>query len=130
MLALQGCTAFGFGKPIVVAADAPCVNLVPKKWYASAEDGGGVQHAPDPSPAPPAPAKPAPAATPQTWADYWRAMFEWALDEQKKWTSFGVAEAQKVEDANGRTQDAVKIAGDCERRDAAGVKAAARRTIF
>ena len=51
---------------------------------------------------------------------------EWAFGEQRKWINFGIAEAQQVENANGRTRDAIAIVGSCERRDAAAVKKATR----
>lgn len=53
-------------------------------------------------------------------------MYELALGELKKWSGFGVAEAQKVEDANGRTRDAIGITEQCEKRDAAAVKRASK----
>jgi hypothetical protein len=83
---------------------------VPKAWK------DGVSHAPDPAPAPPVP-----VAKPTTVED-WRAMYEWAFGQQKNWVSFGVAEAQKVEDANGRQRDTMEIVEGCERRNAAAVK--------
>lgn len=118
MLAATGCTLFGGGDSLVVAADAACTELVPSTW------AEGVEHAPDPAPAPPGPVAPAATAPESAKTEYWRAMYGWALDELKKWTGFGVAEAQKVEDANGRTRDAIEIVGGCERRDAAAVRRA------
>lgn len=44
--------------------------------------------------------------------------------EQKKWTVFALSEANKVDQANGRTADAIGIVGRCEARDAKAVKAA------
>lgn len=127
MLALPGCTVFGGAKPNVIVSKTRCADLVPDRWTASAEQGGGVQHAPDPEPAAPAPTKPQGVEAPTaTWLDYWRSMYQWALAEQKKWTGFGVAEAQKVEDANGRTRDSVKLIGDCEDRDTKGAIQAAK----
>ncbi len=113
MLALPGCTVFGRAK-LVAPSSAPCADLVPTAWK------DGVAHTPDPAPAPPAP-----VVNPTTAPD-WRAMYDWALGETKKWAGFGVSEAQRVEDANGRTRDSVQIIGDCERRDAAAIKKATR----
>ncbi len=127
MLALPGCTVFGGSKPNVIVSKTRCADLVPDRWTAPADKGGGVSHAPDPEPAPPAPAKPQGVEAPTTsWLDYWKSMYQWALDEQKKWANFGVAEAQKVEDANGRTRDSVKLVGDCEDRDTKGAIQAAK----
>ncbi len=123
MLALPGCTVFGRARPVVLATSAPCTPLVPSQWTAKSEDGGGVQHTPDPEPAPAAPAKPVGVELPtQGWVDYWKSMYQWAFGEQKKWINFGISESQKVEDANGRTRDAVVgIISTCEARDAAAI---------
>lgn len=53
-------------------------------------------------------------------------MYDWAMGELKSWTNYGVAETQKVEDANGRTTDSINIVEDCEKRDAAAVKKAGK----
>jgi hypothetical protein len=111
---------FGGKRALVVAADTPCAELVPTPWR------DGVAHAPDPAPAPAGPVAPAATAPESAKTDYWRAMYEWALGETKKWTGFGVAEAQRVEDANGRTRDAISIISTCEKRDADAVKHAAK----
>jgi len=57
-------------------------------------------------------------------------MYEWSLGELKKWTGFAISEAQRVEDANGRTADTVTIVQNCEKRDASAVKKATRRGLF
>jgi hypothetical protein len=63
-------------------------------------------------------------------ADYWRAKYDHALGELKKWVGFGVAEAQQVENADGRTRDAVAITSGCEKRDAASIRKATKRGLF
>jgi hypothetical protein len=40
----------------------------------------------------------------------------------KSWIGFGLAEAGKVEIANGRTRDTLTIISRCEARNAAAVK--------
>jgi hypothetical protein len=120
MLASTGCTVFGGRRAVVLAADAPCANLVPSTW------AEGVAHTPDPAPAPPAPAAPAATAPESARTDYFRSMYELALGELRKWTSFAVSEAQNVENANGRTRDSVAIIRGCETRDAAAVHRAGR----
>lgn len=119
MLASTGCTVFGRGRPVINAADAPCSNLVPSAWH------DGVEHTPDPAPAPAAPAQPAANAPEAQQTSYWRAMYELAIGELRKWTGFAVAESQRVEDANGRTRDSIDITRQCEQRDAAAVRRAA-----
>lgn len=111
---------FGGKRALVLASDAPCTELVPSTWL------DGVQHTPDPDPAPPAPAQPVSSAPESAKTDYWRSMYELALGELKKWTGFGVSEYQKTEDANGRTRDSIGIASSCEKRDAEAVKRAAK----
>jgi hypothetical protein len=105
---------------VVIAPDAPCTNLVPDRWRQ------GVDHAPEPAPAPPAPAAPASNAPESAKTTYWKSMYDWAMGELKSWTNYGVAETQKVEDANGRTTDSINIVEDCEKRDAAAVKKAGK----
>lgn len=122
---MPGCIGLRSAPPIVLAADVPCSRLVPTQWVAAPEDGGGVAHAPEPEKA-----APAPVANPST-VDDWRRMYEWALVELKKWTGYAVAETQKVEDANGRARDQHQITSECEKRDAAAIKAATKkRGIF
>lgn len=116
MLASTGCTVFGGKRAIVVAADTPCTNLVPTTWR------DGVAHAADPSPAKAKPAEPPANASDSAKAQYWQVMYDLAMEELRKWTLFGVSEAQMVEDANGRTRDAIDIVAGCEARDAAAVK--------
>jgi hypothetical protein len=111
---------FGGRRAIVVAADTPCTGLVPQSWRE------GAAHAADPDPAPPAPPAPAANATDSQKADYWHKMYDLALAEAKKWTIFGVSEAQVVENANGRTRDTIDIVAGCEARDAAAVKKGSR----
>jgi hypothetical protein len=53
----------------------------------------------------------------------------WTLDELKKWTGFAVSEANKVDQANGRTADAIGIVARCEARDAAAVKRARPKVL-
>jgi len=79
--------------------------LIPPDW------ANGVEHTPIPAAAPPKPADQP-------------GVLAWTLDELKKWTGFGVSEANKVDQANGRTADAIGIVGRCEARDAKAVKAA------
>lgn len=118
MLASTGCTVFGGRRVAVTAADAPCTNLVPTAWH------DGVDHTPDPAPAPPAPVPPAANAPEAQQTGYWRAMYELAIGELRKWAGFAVAESQQVENANGRTRDAIDITRGCEQRDAAAVRRA------
>jgi hypothetical protein len=110
---------FGGKQALVIAPEVDCAGLVPTRWRA------GVQHTPDPAPAPAQPAQPVPTAPDRTWMDYWHSMYDVTLGEQKKWVGFGVSEYQKVEDANGRTNDVIDITSDCEKRAAAAVKKAA-----
>lgn len=56
-------------------------------------------------------------------------MYQWALDEQKKWTSFGLGEAAKLDDANGRTADVIAICEKYEALDAAAVKKSRKRVL-
>lgn len=58
----------------------------------------------------------------QDAATLWQNRYGWALDEQKKWAAYGVSEANKVDQANGRTTDSIGIVTRCEARDAAAVK--------
>jgi hypothetical protein len=120
MLASTGCTVFGGKRALVIAPEVDCAGLVPTRWR------DGVTHTADPAPAPQAPVMPAANAPQEQWSRYWRAMYELSLGEQKKWTGFGVSEYQKVEDANGRTNDTLDIVSDCEKRAAAAVKKASR----
>jgi hypothetical protein len=71
----------------------------------------GVDHTPIPDPAPAKPADPP-------------GVLAWTLDELKKWTGFGISEAARVDQANGRTADAIGIVARCEARDAKAVEAA------
>lgn len=116
---------FGGGRPLVLAADAPCSKLVPQSWL-----GPDAKHAPDPTPAPPEPVAPAANAGDKAWSDYWRAKYEHAFGELKKWIGFAVAESQNVEDEHGRVVDSNQITSDCEKRDAAAVAKASKRGLF
>jgi hypothetical protein len=93
-----------------VASPSACTELVPADWVK------GVDHTPAPDPAP---AKPADQA----------GVLAWTMDELKKWTGFGVSEANKVDQANGRTADAIGIVARCEARDAKAVKAARPKVL-
>lgn len=81
-----------------------------------------MRHTPDPAPAPAGPTAPPAGAPEPAKTAYWHSMYDWAMGELRKWTGFGVAEYQKVEDANGRTTDTVAIVYGCEKRDAAAIK--------
>jgi hypothetical protein len=111
---------FGNRSAPVLASDAPCANLAPERWRQ------GVAHAPDPAPAPPGPVAPPLGASDAAQRDHWRSMYNWAFAELQKWAAFGVAEAQRVEDANGRINDVIEIVGGCERRNARAVAEAGR----
>jgi len=52
-----------------------------------------------------------------------------ALEEQKKWEVFGLETANRLDQANGRTADAIGIIERCEERDAAAVKAARPKVL-
>lgn len=105
---------------MVIAPDANCPALVPDRWRQ------GVDHAPEPAPAPPAPVAPAANAPEVAKTAYWKSMYDWAMGELKSWTNYGVAETQKVEDANGRTTDSLHIVEECEKRNSAAIKKAAK----
>lgn len=106
LLAVAGCA----GSPVIVASPSACTDLIPVDW------AKGVDHTPAPDPAPPKP-------TDQP------GIVAWTLDELKKWTGFGVSEANKVDQANGRTADAIGIAKRCEERDAKAVRAARPKVL-
>jgi hypothetical protein len=93
-----------------VASPSACADLIPADW------AKGVDHTPIPDAAP---AKP----TDQP------GILAWTLDELKKWTGFGVSEAAKVDQANGRTADAIGIVARCEARDAKAVKQARPKVL-
>lgn len=99
MLAVAGCAH----SPVIVASPSACADLLPKEWEA------GVAHTDIPDAAPPKPADQP-------------GIIAWTLDQLKVWTGFGVSEANKVDQANGRTADAIGIVRRCEARDAAAVK--------
>jgi hypothetical protein len=44
------------------------------------------------------------------------------LDSLKNWVNFGVSEANKVDQSNGRTTDVIDIITRCEQRDADAMK--------
>jgi hypothetical protein len=46
------------------------------------------------------------------------------------WIAFGDAQTGKLDQANGRTSDAISIVERCEARDAAAVKRATRRKVL
>lgn len=46
------------------------------------------------------------------------------------WIAFGDAQTARLDQANGRTRDAVGIVERCEQRDAAAVRAATRRQFL
>ena len=46
------------------------------------------------------------------------------------WVSFADAQTGKLDQANGRTKDAIELVARCEARDAAAVKKATRRGFF
>lgn len=94
----------------IVAAPSACADLLPADWK------NGVEHT-----SPPEPAAPKPQGD-QATVPFWRAMTDWTLVELKKWTGFGVSEAAKLDQANGRTADAIGIVERCEARDAKAVK--------
>jgi hypothetical protein len=106
MLAVAACV----GSPVIVATPSACSTLLPDEWKK------GVEHAPTPDAAP---AKP----SDQT------GLIAWTLNELKKWTGFGVDEASRVDQANGRTKDAIGIVERCESRDAAAQKKATHRFL-
>jgi hypothetical protein len=45
------------------------------------------------------------------------------------WIAFGDAQTGKLDQANGRTKDAIEIVQRCEARDAAAVKKATHRLL-
>jgi len=49
-----------------------------------------------------------------------------AGDTVGDWISFGDAQTGKLDEANGRTKDAIGIVERCEKRDASAVKRASR----
>lgn len=98
-LGVAGCA----GSPVIVASPSACASLIPESW------AKGVEHTDAPDPAPPKPADST-------------GIIAWTLDQLKAWTGFGVSEANKVDQANGRTADAIGIISRCEARDAAAVK--------
>lgn len=102
-----------------MASPSACASLLPAEWAA------GVDHGDMPAPAAAMP-QPAPS---QDAATLWKNRYGWALDEQKKWAAFGVSEANKVDQANGRTADAIGIVTRCEARDAAAVKKARPKVL-
>lgn len=102
-LALTGCV----GSTVISAGPSACAELVPAEWEQ------GVEHAPAPEPAGPAPA-----------ASDVPGRLAWTLEELKKWTGFAVSEASRVDQANGRTRDAVGIVRRCEARDRQAVRRA------
>lgn len=93
-----------------MASPSACASLLPDSW------SSGVDHTDIPEAAPPKPADPA-------------GQVNWTLAELKKWTGFGVSEANKLDQANGRTADAIDIVGRCEARDAVAVKHAKPRFL-
>lgn len=101
MLAVPGCA----GSVVIAASPNACASLLPTEW------NKGVDHTDIPDAAP---AKPADIP----------GQLAWTLGELKKWTGFGVSEANKLDQANGRTADAIGIVGRCEARDAAAAKKA------
>lgn len=103
MLAVAACA----GSPVIVASPSACSTLLPSEWRR------GVEHAPTPEAAP---AKPADQS----------GVIAWTLNELKKWTGFGVDEASRVDQANGRTVDSIGIIERCEARDKAAVKRGTR----
>lgn len=46
------------------------------------------------------------------------------------WIAFGDAQTARLDQANGRTRDAIGIVGRCEARDAAAVRQATRRRFL
>ena len=88
-----------------MASPSACTELIPAGW------AKGVDHTSLPEPAP---VKPADQP----------GVVAWTLDELKKWTGFGVSEANKLDQANGRTSDVIGIVRRCEERDAKAVRAA------
>jgi hypothetical protein len=98
-LAVAGCA----GSPVIVATPSACSELLPTEWEQ------GVEHAPTPEAAP---AKPADQS----------GLLAWTLNELKKWTGFGVDEANRVDMANGRTKDSIGIVKRCEERDRKAVQ--------
>jgi hypothetical protein len=103
MLAVAGCV----GSPVIVATPSACSTLLPAEW----EQGVGHAASPDAAPAKP---------TDQP------GLLAWTLNELKKWTGFAVEEAAHVDQADGRTKDAIGIVERCEARDAAAVKKSTR----
>lgn len=101
MLAVAGCA----GSTVIQATPSACAALLPESWKA------GVDHTDIPDAAPPKPADQP-------------GIVNWTLAELKKWTGFGVSEANKLDQANGRTADAIGIVSRCEARDAEAVKKA------
>lgn len=93
------------GSPAIVSAPSACADLIPTDW------AEGVAHEDLPAPAPARPADK-------------DGVIAWTLDELKKWTGFGVGEANRLDQANGRTRDAVGIVRRCEERDARAVEKA------
>jgi hypothetical protein len=102
LLAVAGCA----GSPVIVASPSACAELIPAEW------ANGVDHTPASG-----------CCACQAYGS--AGILAWTLDELKKWTGFGVSEAAKVDQANGRTADAIGIVARCEARDAKAVKAGA-----
>jgi hypothetical protein len=107
------------GSPAILASPSACASLLPADW------ANGVAHTDLPAAAPAMP-QPAPG---HDAATLWQNRYGWALDEQKKWASFGVSEANKLDQANGRTADAIGIVERCEARDAAAVNKARPKVL-
>ncbi len=103
LLAVTACAS----SPVIVADPSACADLVPADW------AKGV-----PGAAPPASLPPVPAAA--TAAE----QLAQAMIGLKSWTAFGVDQSNRLDQANGRTADAIGIIARCEARDAAAVRKA------
>jgi hypothetical protein len=97
-LAAAGCA----GSPVIVASPSACSKVLPAEWEK------GVGHAESPPPAPPKP-------------QGLQAQIDWTLEQLKIWTGFAVDEANRVDQADGRTRDTIGIVRRCEERDAEAV---------
>ena len=101
MLAVTACA----GSPVIVASPSACADLIPADW----EKGVGQAEIP-------APAPPKAATVGEQLAQ--------AVDELKAWVGFGVEQGARIDQADGRTRDAIGIVRRCEARDATAVKRA------
>lgn len=105
---MPGCA----GSPVILAGPSACADLIPAEW------SKGVPGAEPPAPIPDLPVT-APIAD----------QLKQALAGMKSWTSFGVDQSNRLDQANGRTADAIGILRRCEERDRAAVKKAKPKVL-